>query len=219
MPLVGDPPAIAAASIAEIREGDLSAVAALHACCFDEPWRPELIGRIAQAPGGFGLLWRCEDEPLGFVLGRTNHARAEVLSLGVAPPARERGIARALMHAAIDWVSRRDLRALYLEVAEDNSLPRCVSTVPWDSLPSDAAPAITPDRRPKPWTRSPCAGRSCRLPSPARAIQAGLGAQKRFLIGGESLPLIARETPSAIAIWQASAISLRERNCSMVTGG
>ena len=121
MPLVGDPPAIAAASIAEIRGGDLSAVAALHACCFDEPWRPELIGRIAQAPGGFGLLWRCEDEPLGFVLGRTNHARAEVLSLGVAPAARERGIARALMHAAIDWVSRRDLRALYLEVAEDNT--------------------------------------------------------------------------------------------------
>ena len=78
MPLVGDPPAIAAASIAEIRGGDLSAVAALH-------------------------------------------ARAEVLSLGVAPAARERGIARALMHAAIDWVSRRDLRALYLEVAEDNT--------------------------------------------------------------------------------------------------
>ena len=118
---MGDPPAVAAASIAEIREGDLSAVAALHACCFDEPWRPELIGRIAQAPGCFGLLWRCEDEPLGFVLGRTNHALAEVLSLGVAPAARERGIARALMHAAIDWVSRRDLRALYLEVAEDNT--------------------------------------------------------------------------------------------------
>ena len=118
---MGDAPAIAAASIAEIREGDFSAVAALHACCFDEAWRPELIGRIAQARGGFGLLCRCEDEPLGFVLGRTNHARAEVLSLGVAPAARERGIARALMKAAIDRVSRRGLRALYLEVAEDNA--------------------------------------------------------------------------------------------------
>ena len=118
---MGSPTAIAAASIAEIREGDLSAVADLHACCFEEAWRPELIGRIAQAPGGFGLLSRCEDEPLGFVLGRTNHARAEVLSLGVSPVARERGIARALMKAAIDQVSRRGLRALYLEVAEDNT--------------------------------------------------------------------------------------------------
>lgn len=116
-----DSPAAATAPIADIREGDVVAVAALHACCFDEAWQPSLIGRIAQAPGGFGLQWRSEEEPLGFVLGRTNHARAEVLSLGVAPAARERGIARALMKAAIDRVSRRGLRALYLEVAEDNT--------------------------------------------------------------------------------------------------
>ena len=121
MPRLDDPPGAAASSIAAIRRGDLSAVAALHACCFDEAWRPELIACIAQAPGGLGLLWRCGDEPLGFVLGRSNHARAEVLSLGVARPARERGIARALMHAAIDCVSRRGLHELYLEVAEDNA--------------------------------------------------------------------------------------------------
>ena len=113
-------PGDAAATIAALRPGDLPAVAALHACCFDEPWRPELIGRIAQAPGGFGLLWRGQDGPLGFVLGRSNGARAEVLSLGVAPAARQRGVARALMTAAIEKVGRRGLRTLYLEVAEDN---------------------------------------------------------------------------------------------------
>ena len=88
---------------------------------FDEPWQPSLIGRIAQAPGGFGLLWWSGEEAQGFVLARTNHARAEVLSLGVAPEARERGIARALMRAAIERVSRRGLCELYLEVAEDNA--------------------------------------------------------------------------------------------------
>ena len=113
-------PGEAAATIAALRPGDLPAVAALHARCFDEPWRPELIGRIAQAPGGFGLLWRGQDGPLGFVLGRSNGARAEVLSLGVAPAARQRGVARALMTAAIEKVGRRGLRTLYLEVAEDN---------------------------------------------------------------------------------------------------
>ena len=118
---MGDPATVVAATIAEIREGDVAAVAALHARCFDEPWQPALIGRIAQAPGGFGLLWRSEDEPLGFVLGRSNHARAEVLSLGVAPSARKRGIARALMKEAIGRVSRRGLHELYLEVAEDNT--------------------------------------------------------------------------------------------------
>lgn len=116
---MGERPSVAA-PIQAIRPGDLPAVAALHARCFDVPWRPELIGRIAQAPGGFGLLWRNGGEPLGFVLGRSNGARAEVLSLGVAPAARQRGVARALMNAAIDGVSRRGLRTLYLEVAEDN---------------------------------------------------------------------------------------------------
>ncbi len=118
---MGEPAAVATATIAEIREGDVAAVAALHARCFDESWQPALIGRIAQAPGGFGLLWRNENEPLGFVLGRCNHARAEVLSLGVAPAARKQGIARALMKEAIEQVSRRGLRELYLEVAEDNA--------------------------------------------------------------------------------------------------
>ena len=109
-----------ATPIQAIRPDDLPSVAALHARCFDEPWRPELIGRIAQAPGGFGLLWRDRGESLGFVLGRSNGARGEVLSLGVAPAARQRGLARALMIAAIERVSQRGLRTLYLEVAEDN---------------------------------------------------------------------------------------------------
>ena len=107
-------------AIEAIRPPDFAAVSALHARCFEEPWQPELIGRIARSPGGFGLLWRRDEEPLGFVLCRTNGSRAEVLSLGVAPAARQRGVARALMNAAIDTVSRRGLRTLYLEVAEDN---------------------------------------------------------------------------------------------------
>lgn len=97
-------PGVEATPIEAIRPGDLPAVAALHARCFHEPWRPELIGRITRAPGGFGLLWRNGGEPLGFVLGRSNGARSEVLSLGVAPGERQRG-----------------LRTLYLEVAEDNN--------------------------------------------------------------------------------------------------
>ena len=119
-------PAIAAATIETIRQCDLPAVAALHARCFDEPWRPELIGRIAAGPGGFGLLWRCEGEPLGFVLCRTNGARGEVLSLGVVPSARKCGIARALMRAAIEAAGEGGLRALHLEVAEDNEAARCL---------------------------------------------------------------------------------------------
>ena len=117
-------PAGAAASIETIRQTDLAAVAALHARCFDERWQPELIARVAVGPAGFGLLWRHEGEAQGFVLCRTNDARGEVLSLGVAPGARKRGIARALMTAAIDAAGERGVPALYLEVAEDNAAAR-----------------------------------------------------------------------------------------------
>ena len=121
---VSDSPAGAAAAIEAIRQSDLPAIAALHACCFDEPWRIELIGRIARAPGGIGFLWRHEGEAQGFVLCQTNGARGEVLSLGVAPPVRQQGIARALMNAVIEAVGRRGLDVLYLEVAEDNDAAR-----------------------------------------------------------------------------------------------
>ena len=121
---VREAPAGAAASIETIRQTDLAAVAALHARCFDERWQPELIARVAVGPAGFGLLWRHEGEAQGFVLCRTNDARGEVLSLGVAPGARQRGIARALMTAAIDAAGERGVPALYLEVAEDNAAAR-----------------------------------------------------------------------------------------------
>ncbi len=121
---LSDPLPIAAAPIEEIRQHDLSAIAALHARCFDEPWRPELIQRIAVGPGGFGLFARRDGQVQGFVLCRTTGIDGEVLSLGVAPSARNRGIARSLMNAAIEAVRNRGLRNLYLEVAEDNIVAR-----------------------------------------------------------------------------------------------
>ena len=155
---MGEPSAVAAETIAEIRESDVAAVAALHACCFDEAWQPALIGRITRAPGGIGLLWRSGDEPLGFVLGRTNNARAEVLSLGVTPAARRRGIGRVLMSAAIERASRRGLCELYLEVAEDNAAG--AAPLPFYGVRSGPPPPriLYPGHRRSPWTRSRSAG-------------------------------------------------------------
>jgi ribosomal-protein-alanine N-acetyltransferase len=107
-----------------IRSYDLAAVASLHALCFDEPWRPELIRRIIEGPGGFGLFARVDGAVLGFVLCRTTGSDGEVLSLGVTPAERNRGIARSLMKAATDAARDRGLRHLYLEVAEDNTSAR-----------------------------------------------------------------------------------------------
>ena len=114
-------------------------------------------------PGGFGLLWRGQDGPLGFVLGRSNGARAEVLSLGVAPAARQRGLARALMIAAIERVSQRGLRTLYLEVAEDNRRRAGPVPGPWVSLQVG--------RRASYYARPEARGRGCAHAAPGDTCQ------------------------------------------------
>ncbi len=110
--------------IDRIESYDLASVASLHARCFDEPWRPELIRRIVFRPGGFGLFARRDGRPVGFVLCRWSGSEGEVLSLGVAPSTRRLGLGRTLMDAAMRAARSNGVSLLYLEVAEDNEPAR-----------------------------------------------------------------------------------------------
>jgi ribosomal-protein-alanine N-acetyltransferase len=58
--------------------------------------------------------------PAGLVLARVVAADCEILTLGVAPPWRRRGVARRLLSAALAESRRAGARAVFLEVAEDN---------------------------------------------------------------------------------------------------
>lgn len=111
-------------NIERVQSRDLAAIAALHALCFDEAWQPHLIERILSAPGAFGFLVQREGRVIGFVLCRTADKEGEVLSLGVSPEARRRGVARALMEAAVAHALELGIEHLFLEVAEDNQAAR-----------------------------------------------------------------------------------------------
>jgi ribosomal-protein-alanine N-acetyltransferase len=111
-------------AIEPIENKDLPAIATLHAVCFEDAWRLQLLRRIFSVPGTFGLSSRQENEIVGFVLCRSSGGEGEVLSLGVAPAARRFGIARALMESAIIHAVKRGLGALFLEVADDNEAAR-----------------------------------------------------------------------------------------------
>jgi ribosomal-protein-alanine N-acetyltransferase len=99
----------------------MEALAVLHRACFpDDPWEAPALARIMALSGGFGWLAFEDGEPSGFILVRDLGNECEVLSLGVAPLRRRRGIAQALLRTAVSEAVRRNLPSVVLEVAVDN---------------------------------------------------------------------------------------------------
>jgi ribosomal protein S18 acetylase RimI-like enzyme len=107
--------------IEPIPAGAVEPLAILHRACFpDDPWEAGALARIMALSGGFGwLAWESE-VPAGFILVRDLGNECEILSLGVAPRWRRRGVARELLGTAVAEARRRELPSLVLEVAIDN---------------------------------------------------------------------------------------------------
>ena len=101
-------------------------LAALHAECFEKAWNPDSFATLLGMPGSLGALARDTldaantTEPAGYVLALDTGSDWEILSLGVRPEHRRRGIARALIDAVLTQMPKQQPRALVLEVAADN---------------------------------------------------------------------------------------------------
>ena len=107
--------------IEPIPDGALEALAILHCACFpDDPWSAGALSRVMALAGGFGWLAWEDEEPAGFILVRDLGNECEILSLGVAPRWRRRGIAQTLLATATAEAMRRGLPSIVLEVAIDN---------------------------------------------------------------------------------------------------
>ncbi|HSY87320.1 MAG TPA: GNAT family N-acetyltransferase [Verrucomicrobiae bacterium] len=123
---------------------DLALLAELHAACFAERWDVPALASLLAMPGALALLAggplgpgegpRDEqspgeqppgeqppgEQPLGFVLLRAIAGEAEIISIGVRPEARRRGIGRRLLAAALAAAAAAGAENLFLEVAADN---------------------------------------------------------------------------------------------------
>ena len=91
-------------------------LAAIHAAAFPpgERWDANAIAGVLATPGAFGLL----DARGGMLLARSVAGEAEVLTLAVAPHARRRGLARALLDRAVAMLGDAPL---FLEVSAQNT--------------------------------------------------------------------------------------------------
>ncbi len=105
---------------------DLPAIAALHAECFSQGWDEEFLGRILAHPGAAAFLAVEEDVPAGFVLARTAADETEILSLGVSPALRCRGIGAELIRTACLHAWETGVLEVFLEVSMKNAAARAL---------------------------------------------------------------------------------------------
>ncbi len=104
-------------------------MAALHALCFPEdPWDAALLARLLAMPGVIGLVATAGGDamPSGLVLVRVAADEAEILTIGVVPDARCRGLGGELALAAAARAGAAGATRLFLEVAEDNTAARAL---------------------------------------------------------------------------------------------
>jgi tRNA threonylcarbamoyladenosine biosynthesis protein TsaB len=96
-------------------DGDIAALATLHATAFDKPWDSTALKSLLATPGTFAFA-----APSGFVLARAAAGEAEILTLAVTPSARNQGLGRTLVAVAAAWASQLGAQSMFLEVGNDN---------------------------------------------------------------------------------------------------
>ncbi|MBI4184038.1 MAG: ribosomal protein S18-alanine N-acetyltransferase [Proteobacteria bacterium] len=100
--------------------GDATTLAALHGACFAEAWSVADFAALLALPGASALIAEGGGEAVGFVLVRAVGGECEILSMGVRPADRRRGLGARLLDRALAEAARAGAGVVFLEVAIDN---------------------------------------------------------------------------------------------------
>ena len=107
--------------IEPLPRGAAGPISLLHRACFpDDPWDAGAIEQIMGIPGFFGRVGWAKTAPVGFALALALGEEAEIVSLGVLPEHRRRGIGSALLDAICGEARSRGAARVVLEMASDN---------------------------------------------------------------------------------------------------
>jgi ribosomal-protein-alanine N-acetyltransferase len=96
-------------------QADVTELARLHALCFEDAWNAKALEDLLKTPGTSAFA--ASD---GFILIRLAGDEAEVLTIAVAPTARRKGKASALLDEAMRDAAGRGAHTMFLEVATSN---------------------------------------------------------------------------------------------------
>ena len=101
---------------------DLEALVDLEALTFPEdPWTPFMLADELMSPAS--RYWIAADEsgaPIGYGGVKVAGDQADVMTIGVAPQARGRGVGRAILDALLDWARQAGAAEIFLDVRPSN---------------------------------------------------------------------------------------------------
>src|SRR6185312_15237196 len=101
---------------------DSALLASLHARCFAESWTAQAFESLLAAHSAAARIARDESaNPCGLILTSVAADDAEILTIGIAPEYRRKGLGRELVLAAAADVFARGARTLFLEVDAANA--------------------------------------------------------------------------------------------------
>jgi ribosomal-protein-alanine N-acetyltransferase len=103
---------------------DAVALAALHAASFNRGWSEHELEQLLTDRSVVADRAGNGRRIVGFILSRRAADEAEILSVAVARAARGRGLARRLLDLHLRRLAGLGLRAVFLEVDEDNEPAR-----------------------------------------------------------------------------------------------
>ncbi|HYI88655.1 MAG TPA: GNAT family N-acetyltransferase [Beijerinckiaceae bacterium] len=108
--------------VAPLEPRHAARLAAIHGSAFARPWSPDdFEAFLAERPiRADGLFLDRAAQPCGFVISRRVADEAEILSVAVAPEARGRGYARALLADHLQGLAHAGVRTVHLEVENGN---------------------------------------------------------------------------------------------------
>ena len=99
---------------------DTAACAAIHAASFNRGWSEQEFEQLLTDRSVIADRVTRGRKVLGFILSRRAADEAEILSVAVARGARGQGLARRLLDLHLRRLAGLGLRAVFLEVEEDN---------------------------------------------------------------------------------------------------
>ena len=103
-------------------DNDLDAVLELESLCFDDPWPDESIAEeLTDDPRRLPLVVEVEGEVRGVALVWAVADELHIVSLGVHPEYRRRGLATLLLEAIAGSAPARGASVMTLEVRERNA--------------------------------------------------------------------------------------------------
>ena len=107
-------------ALAQAHPRDAAALAAIHVASFNRGWSEPEFEQLLTDRNVIADRAASGRKPVGFIVSRRAADEAEILSVAVARAWRGRGLSRKLLDLHLRRLAGLGLRAVFLEVDEDN---------------------------------------------------------------------------------------------------